>query len=280
MKRIHIVFLILATCLTNYAIGQNGDSFAPEGFDRKTDLKSRGEVKQISYPSETVGTDRVANIYFPPNFSASESYPVLYLLHGIGGDEREWLDQGNPDMIMDNLYADNKVKPMIIVMPNGRAMKDDRPGENIFERERVEAFATFEKDLLEDLIPYIENNYNVYNDRKNRAIAGLSMGGGQSLNFGLNNIDTFAWVGAFSPAPNTKEGEDLIPNPEKAREDLKLLFLSCGEQDQLMNFTVRTHEYLNKHNIDHVYRIIPGHDHNFEYWKNELYHFAQLVFQD
>jgi len=169
---------------------------------------------------------------------------------------------------------------MIIVMPNGRAMEDDRAGGNIFEPERVEAFATFEKDLLDDLIPYIEHTYNVYRDRENRAIAGLSMGGGQSLNFGLNNVDTFAWVGAFSPAPNTKEGEDLVPDPEKAREDLRLLFLSCGDQDRLMNFTTRTHEYFNKHNIDHVYRIIPGHHHDFKYWKNELYHFSQLVFQD
>jgi len=280
MRIIYITFLAFAICIFNHALAQEANSIAPDGFDRLSADKPRGEVKQVSYPSKTVGKDRVANIYFPPEYSDSETYPVLYLLHGIGGDEREWLDQGNPNIIMDNLYASNQANPMIIVMPNGRAMEDDRAGENIFEPERVNAFATFEKDLLEDLIPYIESNYNVYGDRDHRAIAGLSMGGGQSLNFGLNNIDKFAWVGAFSPAPNTKEGEDLVPDPEKAREDLRLLFLSCGDQDQLMNFTTRTHDYLNKHNIEHVYRIIPDHHHNFEYWKNELYYFAQLVFAD
>ncbi|KEO73769.1 alpha/beta hydrolase [Anditalea andensis] len=280
MKSLKITILVLTTLLSNYSYGQESSSIAPEGFDKLSAGQPKGEVKQITYPSITVGKDRVANIYFPPGYSESETYPVLYLLHGIGGDEREWLDQGNPNIIMDNLYASNKAHPMVIVMPNGRAMEDDRAGGNIFEPERVEAFSTFEKDLLEDLIPFIENNYNVYSDREHRAIAGLSMGGGQSLNFGLNNVDTFAWVGAFSPAPNTKEGEDLIPDTEKAREDLHLLFLSCGDQDQLMNFTTRTHDYLNKHNIEHVYRIIPDHHHNFEYWKNELYYFAQLVFED
>ena len=280
MRIINITFLVFAVCVFNHALAQEANLIAPDGFDRLSAGIPKGEVKQITYPSKTVGKDRVAHIYFPPEYSDSETYPVLYLLHGIGGDEREWLDQGNPNIIMDNLYASNKANPMIIVMPNGRAMEDDRAGGNIFEPERVEAFATFEKDLLEDLIPYIESTYNVYSDRENRAIAGLSMGGGQSLNFGLNNIDRFVWVGAFSPAPNTKEGEDLIPDPEKAREDLRLLFLSCGDQDQLMTFTTRTHDYLSKHNIELVYRIIPDHHHNFEYWKNELYYFAQLVFAD
>ncbi len=106
--------------------------------------------------------------------------------------------------ILDNLYAEKKIVPMIVVMPNGRAMKDDRAEGNIMAPEKVQAFATFEKDLLNDLIPFIEKNYPVIKNRESRAIAGLSMGGGQSLNFGLGNLDTFAWVGAFSAAPNTK----------------------------------------------------------------------------
>ena len=114
-------------------------------------------------------------------------------LHGIGGDEKEWLIQGKPQVILDNLYAAKKVAPMIVVLPNGRAMKDDRAVGNIYDGVKVQAFATFEKDLINDLIPSIEKKYPVLKDREHRAIAGLSMGGGQSLNFGLGNLDKFAW---------------------------------------------------------------------------------------
>ena len=137
-----------------------------------------------------------------------KKYPVFYLLHGIGGDEKEWLNGGNPQVILDNLYAENKIEPMIVVLPNGRAMKDDRAVGNIFDSAKVQAFATFEKDLLNDLIPFIEKKYLVFSDREHRAIAGLSMGGGQSLNFGLGNLDKFAWIGGFSSAPNTKPPQE------------------------------------------------------------------------
>src|SRR5882757_11344386 len=106
---------------------------------------------------------------------------------------------------------------MIVVMPNGRAMKDDRAIGNVFDKDKVDAFATFEKDLLNDLIPFIEKTYPVLADREHRAIAGLSMGGGQSLNFGLGNLDKFAWVGGFSSAPNTKSPGELVPDAEEAR---------------------------------------------------------------
>src|SRR5688500_20352539 len=115
--------------------------------------------------------------------------------------------------MLENLYAENKMERLIVVMRNGRAMKDDRAGGNMFDGARVQAFTTFEKDLLNDLIPFIEKKYPVFTDREHRAIAGLSMGGGQSLNFGLGNTDKFAWVGGFSSAPNTKRTEALIPEP-------------------------------------------------------------------
>ena len=133
----------------------------------------------------------------------------MYLLHGIGGDEKEWLNGGQPQVILDNLYAGNNLEPMIVVMPNGRAMKDERATGNIFAPDEAEAVATSEKDLLHDLIPFIEKSFPVISDREHRAIAGLSMGGGQSLNFGLGNLDVFAWVGGFSSAPNTKAPEEL-----------------------------------------------------------------------
>ena len=126
----------------------------------------------------------------------TRQYPVLYLLHGIGGDENEWTRGGVANVILDNLYADKKAVPMIVVLPNGRAAKDLGPRDP-FPRQSP-AFAAFEDDLLKDLIPFIEKNYSAKTDRQSRALAGLSMGGGQSLNFGLSHLDTFAWVGGFS----------------------------------------------------------------------------------
>ena len=124
-----------------------------------------GKIDTIIYESKTVGNKRKALIYTPPGYSKEKKYPVLYLLHGIGGDEKEWLNGGQPQVILDNLYAENKIEPMIVVMPNGRAMKDDRATGNIMASDKVQAFATFEKDLLNDLIPYVEKNYPVIKDR-------------------------------------------------------------------------------------------------------------------
>ena len=140
----------------------------------------------------------------------------LYLLHGIGGDETEWERFAHPDILLDNLIADGKAVPMIIVMPNGRAQKDDRAGPNAMAT--APAFATFERDLLDDVIPAIQSRYSTYTNRESRALAGLSMGGGQSLNFGLTHLDTFAWIGGFSSAPNTKKPADLFPTRHPQRK--------------------------------------------------------------
>ncbi len=248
------------------------------GFDVIQENIPHGKIDSFSYKSKTVGNTRQSLIYTPPGYSKNKKYPVLYLLHGIGGDDKEWLNGGHPEIILDNLYAQGKVEPMIIIMPNGRAMKNDSATGNIFAPDKVQAFATFEKDLLNDLIPYVQKNYPVYTDREHRAIAGLSMGGGQSLNFGLGNLDKFAWVGAFSAAPNTKTPEQLVPDPAKARKELKLLWISCGASDGLVSFSQRTHDYLVKSDVPHIYYIEPG-VHDFKVWKNGLYMFSQLIFK-
>ena len=172
----------------------------PEGFDKKRDGIDRGKLETVEYESKTVGITRKARVYTPPGYSKDKKYPVLYLLHGIGGDENEWPRGGAPDVILDNLYADGKAVPMVVVMPNGRASKDLTPKDPI--PKQSPAFAAFEQDLLADLIPFVEKTYPVKADRESRAIAGLSMGGGQALNFGLGNLNTFAWVGG-SPRPRT-----------------------------------------------------------------------------
>jgi enterochelin esterase-like enzyme len=251
---------------------------APVGFDQLNTAIPAGKVETISYNSKTVGTVRKATIYTPPGFSKNKKYPVLYLLHGIGGDEKEWLNGGSPQIILDNLYAEGKLQPMIVVMPNGRAMKNDSASGNIMAPDKVQAFADFEKDLLNDLIPFVEKKYNVFKDREHRAIAGLSMGGGQSLNFGLKNLDKFAWIGGFSSAPNTKKTEELVPNPEETKKKLKLLWISCGDNDWLIENSKRTHDYLFKNNVPHIYYLEPG-VHDFKVWKNSLYMFSQLLFK-
>ena len=251
---------------------------ATQGFDVLRENISHGKIDTILYNSTTVGNKRKAIIYTPPGYSKKKKYPVLYLLHGIGGDEKEWLNGGSPQNILDNLYAEGKIEQMIVVMPNGRAMKDDRATGNIMAADKVQAFANFEQDLLNDLIPYIEKNYTVLTDKEHRAIAGLSMGGGQSLNFGLTHLDKFAWIGGFSSAPNTKAPEVLIPNIQAAKDHIKLLYMSCGASDGLISFSYRLHDYLNKNDIPHIYFIEPG-VHDFKVWKNGLFMFSQLLFK-
>ena len=276
MKKILVLSLILSLFLS--VDGQNFKS-APEGFDVPRAGIQRGKIDTIVYNSTTVGSMRRALVYTPPGYSKSKKYPVLYLLHGIGGDEKEWFNQGKPQLILDNLYADKKIAPMIVVLPNGRAMKDDRAVGNIMEGPKVQAFATFEKDLLNDLIPYIEKNFPVLKNQKNRALAGLSMGGGQSLNFGLGNLNTFAWVGGFSSAPNTKSPQELMPNVKNAKKKLKLLWISCGDKDGLISFSKRTHDYMLANQVQHVYQVIPNGYHDFKVWKMNLYMFSQLLFK-
>ncbi len=270
------IFTVFATLMSLLSVAQVKP--AVSGFDTIRSNISHGLIDSIVYTSKTVGTKRKALIYTPPGFSKTKKYPVLYLLHGIGGDAKEWLNGGHPEVILDNLYADGKTEPMIIVMPNGRAMKDDRATGNIMAPDKVQAFATFEKDLLDDLIPFIEKKYPVIADREHRAIAGLSMGGGQSLNFGLGNLDKFAWVGGFSSAPNTKTPQDLVPDINPAKEKIKLLFISCGASDGLISFSKRTHDYLNQNDVPHIYFIEPG-VHDFKVWKNGLYMFSRLIFK-
>ncbi|MFI5131456.1 MAG: alpha/beta hydrolase-fold protein [Chitinophagales bacterium] len=274
-----LLFALATVFLVNISVhSQEPVKPGQPGFDVLRDSIAHGKIDTITYKSKTVDTLRRTLIYTPPGYSKKNKYPVLYLLHGIGGDEKEWLNGGKPQVILDNLYAQGKIEPMIVVMPNGRAMKNDRATGNIMAPDKVQAFATFEKDLLNDLIPFIEKKYPVFTDREHRAIAGLSMGGGQSLNFGLGNLDKFAWIGGFSSAPNTKTPQELVPNPEAAREKIKLLFISCGASDGLISFSKRTHEYLLQNNVPHIYFIEPG-VHDFKVWKDGLFMFSQLIFK-
>jgi enterochelin esterase-like enzyme len=250
---------------------------APKGFDQKRDKIDRGKVETIEYDSKSVGAKRKAVVYTPPGYSKDNKYPVLYLLHGIGDDETGWTKKGSAEVILDNLYADKKLVPMIVVMPNGRAATDvtvRTPWNQQFK-----AFANFENDLLKDLIPYAESHYSAKADREHRALAGLSMGGGQSLNFGLAHLDTFAWVGGFSSAPNTKSAADLVTDPAGAAKKLRLLWVSCGDKDGLMNVSKTFHATLDDKKVPHLWHVDSG-GHTWPVWKNDLYLLSQRLFRD
>lgn len=272
-------------CLVSSAFGQQaGEAKAlsfpapPNGFDARRDSIERGKLETVEYDSTTVGAKRKAQVYTPPGYSKDRKYPVLYLLHGIGGDEYEWTRGGAANVILDNLYADKKAVPMIVVIPNGRASTEVTRRDPI--PRQSPAFAAFEKDLLNDLIPFIEKTYSVTADRESRALAGLSMGGGQSLNFGLSNLDTFAWVGGFSSAPNTKPPAELIKDHAAAAKQLRLLYVACGDKDGLFRISAGVHKMLDEKKIPHHYRVIPDGRHDFQVWKSDLYHFAQLLFRE
>jgi enterochelin esterase-like enzyme len=282
-----LTWIILAGLATSVAAaGQKDDSpkttekipAPPKDFDKNRDGIERGKLETVEYDSKTVGIKRKATVYTPPGYTKEKTYPVLYLLHGIGGDENEWRRGGAPNVILDNLYADKKAVPMIVVMPNGRASKELTARDPI--PKQSPAFAAFEKDLLDDLIPFIEKTYPAKADRESRALAGLSMGGGQALNFGLGHLDTFAWVGGFSSAPNTKRPADLIKDPAEAAKKLRLLYVACGDKDGLFRISEGVHKMLDEKKVPHVYRVIPGGAHDFKVWKSDLYTFAQLIFRD
>lgn len=247
----------------------------PVGWDVPRDGIAHGRLALIEYESRTVGARRKMTVYTPPGYTLERKYPVLYLLHGIGGDETEWQRFAQPEVLLDNLIADGKAAPMIIVMPNGRAQKEDRAVGDLFQQSP--AFARFERDLLDDVIPTIESRYGTFPDREHRALAGLSMGGGQSLNFGLGHPDLFAWVGGFSSAPNTRASKELLPDPATASR-FKLLWLSCGKRDGLIHISQDVHAYLKANAVPHVWHV-TDHAHDAPEWKQALYFFAQQLFK-
>ena len=253
---------------------------AAPGFDQARPGVPAGRVESFGYHSATTGTRRLASVYLPPGYPAERTYPVLYLLHGIAGNQDEWRGYVRAHHILDNQIAAGRALPMIVVMPNGRARPDDRPPppDHTFTPEHVAAFERFERDLLESLIPAIEAHYAAASDRRQRAIAGLSMGGGQALNIGLAHLDRFAWVAGFSPAPNTRAAAQLLPDAEAAKRQLALLYLSCGRQDGLLRVPQALHRGLRQRGIPHVWTV-DEHGHVRESWADNLHHFVQRLFR-
>lgn len=248
---------------------------APAGFNQVRAEIAKGKVENITYDSKSVGVQRKAVVYTPPNYDAKQKYPVMYLMHGIGGRETDWTrGGGNANVILDNLVADKKIVPFVCVMPDGDAIAQ-RSSNAMGD---FANYANFEKDLLQDLMPYIEAHYSMQADRDHRAITGLSMGGGQGLNFGINNLDKFAFVGGFSSAPNLAAANVNVTKVQNAKDKPTVLWIGCGDRDNLITGSWNLHQGLDAAKIDHVWYCDTG-VHEWPVWQNNLYLFSQMCFK-
>jgi len=248
----------------------------PAGFSATRDKVSHGEVKVVEYDSKTLGTRRMMRVYTPPGYTKDKKYPVLYMLHGLGNTSTEWTQRAKAPQIVDNLLADKKIQPLVMVFPSGDAAATVANGGG--GRAQEGYGEKFTQDFLKDIIPYVESHYSVLTDRKHRALGGMSMGGGQTLNIGLANIDKFAWICAVAAAPNTKSPAQLVPDPEAVKK-LSLLWLAVGNKDGLLRINQGVHNYLKEKNVPHVWNV-DGNGHDTTEMSNNLYHFVQHIFKE
>ena len=248
-----------------------------------------GDIRNRTYFPKTTGTWRRLNIYVPAGYDKDKKskYPVLYIQHGGGEDERGWAVQGKTDIILDNLIAEGKAKPMLVVIPNGNV---SRPGMNTGGY-NDEAMAVFREELFGSIIPFIESKYRVKPGAANRAIAGLSMGGGQAFYTGLRNTDMFANVGVFSTGlfggiarkPGTAfDPETVIPgiltNPESFNIRLKVFYISVGEQDPRIEPTRNLVQTFRDKGLKVEFASFPG-SHEWQVWRKSLNDFTQRLFK-
>jgi len=237
-----------------------------------------GVVRMHEYQSRSLGKLRRLQVYTPSGYDKSRArFPVLYLLHGNGDNEATWVALGRAHMIADNLFAWGKAIPSIIVMTDGHALPPGPRTTNSVERAR--RIAAFEGDLLQDVIPFVEANYRVKDGPANRAIIGLSMGGGQSLTIGLNHPELFSWVGGMSASifdPETSIAYALNDAPITNRK-LKLLWFACGKDDFLIKQNQQFDELLTARGIRHTFKLTEG-NHSWPVWRRYLAEFLPLLF--
>jgi enterochelin esterase-like enzyme len=283
-----------------------------EAADYKVNDVPHGTVSQVWYPSPTLGMKRRMYVYTPPGYeTGSARYPVLYLLHGGGGDEAAWTELGCAPQILDNLIAQGRSKPMVVVMTNGNGAQSaaqdfvplpappERPGEGMLR---------FPESLVKDVIPFVDATYRTKPDRENRAVAGLSMGGAQALYAGLNNLDQFAWIGALSggfpllpgvaidiPAPAnaaTLRGPDISRSIDPAKylalhpaldagvnSKLRLFYLAIGIDDGLVTTHGAMKRLLQDKGVKYTLLEVPGYGHEWKFWRLSLRDLLPRLFQ-
>jgi enterochelin esterase family protein len=240
-----------------------------------------GTVRMHWYQSKSLGRRRGLFVYTPPGYERNtrNRYPVLYLFHGAGDNEATWTALGRAHLIVDNLLAQGRAKPLLIVMPDGHAAPASPPGGPREGRSRN--IQAFEQDLLQDVIPFIQENYRVRPDRESRAIVGLSMGGGQSLTIGLNHPELFGWVGGFSAAIFDPENSvaTALSDPTRTNQRLRLLWIACGKDDRLIEGSQQLSDLLKRKQIHHEFHATEG-NHSWPVWRRYLAQFVPLLFDD
>ncbi len=264
----------------------------------------RGAVTHHFYKSALIGDNRDYYVYTPPNYDPKrkEAYPVLFLLHGLGDEAGAWLNVGAANVILDNLINQGKAKPMVMVNTLGYGTPDGPRGAM-----GAAMIPTFARALIEEVLPQVEKSYHVSKDRNQRAIAGLSMGGAESMYTGLNHLDRFAWIGSFSgafvmwpranPAPPPQPGangrggrgprsmeiadfEKNLPNAgAKSNAQIRLLWIACGSDDGLLAVNKQVQSWLKAKNVQFTALEIPGYAHVWPLWRQNLAELAQLLFQ-
>ena len=235
-----------------------------------------GAVRLHAYFSKSLGRLCELEVYTPPDYDQKPKtkYPVLFLQHGSGDNQATWTVHGKAHWILDNLIAQDKVRPMVVVMMDGHAAP---PGEGpAARRNNTDLFG---RDLFEDVMPFVEANYRVKKDAENRAICGLSMGGGQALTIGLNHPDVFAWVAGFSAGvPSAESIPGATADPEGLNKKLKLLWIACGRDDFLLQRNEEFIAMLKGKNIRHEWRLTAG-DHSWPVWRIYLGDLAPRLFR-
>lgn len=260
----------------------------PAGITERHPGTAYGELVKIEYQSTFTTKLRRAQVLLPPGYGKNEEYPVVYLLHGVGGDEKEWFF-GHPQEIIGNLMAAGKVPKLIAVFPNERVREDDRRDpKDLYSLGHFKAFDLFLEDLEENLMPFMKRQFQIKEGREHTAIAGYSMGGRESLSIGFQRPEQFGYIGAFSPAfglfPYTNNGvteKGLIPEAEFkiSQEHPTFVMIMTGNQDDVIyQEPERYHDALVKNKMPHLYYEIPG-GHDFNVWDNGLYYFLNQIFQ-
>jgi enterochelin esterase family protein len=244
----------------------------------------RGVLHRHFYHSTIIGDDRDYYVYTPPGYDprAKKSYPVLYLLHGYSDDASAWTSVGRAHIISDNLIAQGKAQPMLIVMPLGYGAPEivSRLGPGFRDASlRERSFKLFRQALFEEVMPTIEKEYRVSRNRAMRAIAGLSMGGAESLYVGLNATDRFAYIGAFSSGGLSDDHAVQFPRVDaRINSQLRLLWISCGTEDQLIESNRKLVRFLQSRQVIVDLREVPG-THNWRVWRRNLADLLPLLFQ-
>lgn len=249
-----------------------------------------GEIRSVNYFSKTMGVWRNLNIYTPPGYDkdSKKTYPVVYIQHGGGEDERGWAVQGKTNIILDNLIAEGKAVPMIVVIANGNISKPGVTAGGYND----DAMALFKEEIAGSVIPFVEKNYRAKTGAVNRAISGLSMGGGQAFYTGLRNTDMFSNVGVFSTGLfggiNRQQGaaafdaEKTIPgilsNPQSFNNKLKVFYISVGEQDPRIDATKKLIDTFRSKGLKVEFASFPG-AHEWQVWRKSLHDFAQKLFK-